>query len=148
MGNRVVSMLTDRQAKLAKKTVAVGGVKGLTLRVRETGTGLSKYFVMRMTVDGKPIIQTIGQYPHVSLEEARKIGLEWREKILSGRRPRDEVILERRSKMLEEKTTKLYTVQRMLIDFCDFGEDRLWRNDEIKGQKLSKSHSEIANGYM
>lgn len=55
MGNRVVSMLTDRQAKLAKKTVAVGGVKGLTLRVRETGTGLSKYFVMRMTVDGKPV---------------------------------------------------------------------------------------------
>ena len=148
MGNRVVSMLTDRQAKLAKKTVAVGGVKGLTLRVRETGTGLSKYFVMRMTVDGKPVIQTIGQYPQVSLEEARKIGLEWREKILSGRRPRDEAILERRSKMLEEKTTKLYTVQRMLIDFCDFGEDRLWRNDEIKGQKLSKSHSELVNGYM
>lgn len=76
MGNRVVSMLTDRQAKLAKKTVAVGGVKGLTLRVRETGTGLSKYFVMRMTVDGRPVIQTIGQYPQVSLEEARKIGLE------------------------------------------------------------------------
>ena len=148
MGNRVVSMLTDRQAKLAKKTVAVGGVKGLTLRVRETGTGLSKYFVLRMTVDGKPVIQTIGQYPQVSLDKARKTALEWREKILSGRRPRDEAILERRAKMLEEKATKHYTVQRMLIDYCDFGENRLWRNDEIKGQKISKSHSEIVNGYM
>ena len=35
MANRAVSLLTDRQAKLAKKT-AVGGVKGLTLRVRQT----------------------------------------------------------------------------------------------------------------
>ena len=40
MANRIVSMLTDRQAKLAKKTIAVGGVKGLVLRVRETGSGL------------------------------------------------------------------------------------------------------------
>ncbi len=148
MANRVVSMLTDRQAKLAKKTIAVGGVKGLTLRVRATGSGISKFFVMRMIVDGKEVIQTIGQYPQVSLESARKIGLEWREKILAGRRPREEAIMERKAKLLEEKAIKHYTVQRMLIDYCDFGEDRLWRNDEIKGQKISKSHSEIVNGYM
>ena len=67
MANRVVSMLTDRQAKLAKKTIAVGGVKGLTLRVRvrATGSGISKFFAMRMIVDGKEVIQTIGQYPQV-----------------------------------------------------------------------------------
>lgn len=145
MANRVVSMLTDRQAK---KTIAVGGVKGLTLRVRATGSGISKFFAMRMIVDGKEVIQTIGQYPQVSLESARKIGLEWREKILAGRRPREEAIMERKAKLLEEKAIKHYTVQRMLIDYCDFGEDRLWRNDEIKGQKISKSHSEIVNGYM
>lgn len=117
MANRVVSMLTDRQAK---KTIAVGGVKGLTLRVRATGSGISKFFVMRMIVDGKEVIQTIGQYPQVSLESARKIGLEWREKILTGRRHREEAIMERKAKLLEEKAIKHYTVQRMLIDYCDF----------------------------
>ena len=148
MANRVVSMLTDRQAKLAKKTIAVGGVKGLVLRVRETRSGISKFFVMRMVVDGKEVVQTIGQYPQVSLESARKTALEWREKILAGRRPRDEAIMERRAKILEEKAAKHYTVQRMLIDYCDFGENRLWRTDEIKGQVLSKSHAEVVNGYM
>lgn len=148
MANRIVSMLTDRQAKLAKKTIAVGGVKGLVLRVRETGSGLSKHFVMRIAVDGKVVTQTIGEYPQISLEQARKIALEWREKMLDGLRPREEAIMERRARLREKQAAKLYTVQRMLIDYCDFGENRLWRTDEIKGQTISRSHAEIVNGYM
>ena len=148
MANRVVSMLTDRQAKLAKKTVAVGGVKGLVLRVRETGGGLSKHFAIRMVIDGKSITQTIGPYPQVSLESARKIALEWREKMLAGRRPREEAIMERRARRLKEKAARHYTVQRMLLDYCEFGENRLWRSDAIKGQAVSRSHAEIVNGYM
>ena len=114
MANRIVSMLTDRQAKLAKKTIAVGGVKGLVLRVRETGSGLSKHFVMRIAVDGKVVTQTIGEYPQVSLEKARKIALEWREKMLDGFRPREEAIMERRARLREKQAAKLYTVQRCL----------------------------------
>ena len=103
---------------------------------------------MRIAVDGKVVTQTIGEYPQISLEQARKIALEWREKMLDGLRPREEAIMERRARLREKQAAKLYTVQRMLIDYCDFGENRLWRTDEIKGQTISRSHAEIVNGYM
>ena len=54
MANRAVPLLTDRQAKLAKKTIAVGGVRGLILKVTVTSLGnFSRIFQLRMTVDGK-----------------------------------------------------------------------------------------------
>ena len=65
MANRAVPLLTDRQAKLAKKTIAVGGVRGLILKVRATSLGnFSRIFQLRMTVDGKTRYLSIGPYPH------------------------------------------------------------------------------------
>ena len=40
MANRTVFLLTDRQAKLAQKTIPGGGVKGLTLIGRQSQEGL------------------------------------------------------------------------------------------------------------
>ena len=148
MANRAVSLLTDRQAKLAKKTIAVGGVKGLTLRVRETQEGLSKIFILRVNVDGKEKNLSLGSYPEVSLEEARKTALDWRNKILKGENPRQEAINERRAKMVSVNEKKTYSVQRMLLDFCEFGEGRLWKSSVIKGEKISRDHADIVNGYI
>ena len=134
MANRAVSLLTDRQAKLAKKTIAVGGVKGLTLRVRETQDGLSKVFILRINVDGKAKSVSLGSYPQVSLEEARKTALTWRNKLLRGENPRQQAIEERRAKLAAAEEKKSYSVQKMLLDYCEFGEGRLWQQQTIKGK--------------
>lgn len=46
----------------------------------------------------------------------------------------------------EEKKT--YSVKKMLLDFCEFGEGRLWQQQTIKGKRISRDHSEIVNGYI
>ena len=149
MANRAVPLLTDRQAKLAKKTIAVGGVRGLILKVTQTSLGhFSRIFQLRMTVDGKARYLSIGPYPQVSLDEARKIALVWRNKVSKGENPRQEAIDERRKKMAAVEVKKTYSVQKMLLDFCEFGEGRLWKPSIIKGEKISRDHSDIVNGYI
>lgn len=148
MANRSVSLLTDRQAKLAKKTIAVGGVRGLVLRVRETQSGISKIFVLRMTVDGKSQYQSIGAYPETSLEEARKIALEWRNQMKKGERGRDVAVEERKQKMTAKEAKNTYSVQQMLFDYLNFGINRNWHDTTVKGKKISRSHQEIVLGYM
>lgn len=149
MANRAVPLLTDRQAKLAKKTLAVGGVRGLILKVTQTSLGnFSRIFQLRMTVDGKTRYFSIGPYPQVSLDEARKLALVWRNKVSKGENPRQEAIDERRAKMALAEEKKTYSVQKMLLDFCEFGDGRLWKPSIIKGEKISRDHAEIVNGYI
>ena len=149
MANRAVPLLTDRQAKLAKKTIAVGGVRGLILKVTVTSLGnFSRIFQLRMTVDGKTKYLSIGPYPQISLEEARQTALLWRNKVSKGENPRQEAINERRAKMAAVEEKKTYSVQKMLLDFCEFGEGRLWQQQTIKGKRISRDHSEIVNGYI
>lgn len=149
MANRSVGLLTDRQAKLAKKTIAVGGVKGLVLRVRELQSGsYSKIFIIRAVIDGKEKKLSIGSYPEVSLEEARKIAVEWRGKMLKGDNPRQEFIEKRIEKTRLKESKKTYSVQQMLFDYLDFGINRNWHDSTIKGKKISRSHQEIVLGYM
>ncbi len=148
MANRSVALLTDRQAKATKKTVAVGGVKGLVLRVRNGQTGCFKSFVLRMTIDGKEQYQTIGPYPEVSLEDARRIAQEWRMKMLSGERARDDIIEDRREKMQLREEKKNYSVRTMLLEYIDYTKDRDWTTTELKGRRISKPREEIVLGYM
>lgn len=99
-------------------------------------------------MDGKEKNLSLGSYPEVSLEEARKTALDWRNKILKGENPRQEAINERRAKMVSANEKKTYSVQRMLLDFCEFGEGRLWKSSVIKGEKISRDHADIVNGYI
>lgn len=149
MANRAVPLLTDRQAKLAKKTIAVGGVRGLILKVRATSLGnFSRIFQLRMTVDGKTRYLSIGPYPQISLDEARQTALLWRNKVSKGENPRQESIETRKAKLAAMDEKKSYSVQKMLLDYCEFGEGRLWQQQTIKGKRISRDHSEIVNGYI
>ncbi len=149
MANRAVPLLTDRQAKLAKKTIAVGGVRGLILKVRATSLGnFSRIFQLRMTVDGKTRYLSIGPYPQISLDEARETALLWRNKVSKGENPRQEAIETRKAKLAAMDEKKSYSVQKMLLDYCEFGEGRLWQQQTIKGKRISRDHSEIVNGYI
>ena len=99
-------------------------------------------------MDGKEKNLSLEPYPEVSLEQARKTALEWRNKILKGENPRQDAINERREKMASAEEKKTYSVQRMLLDFCEFGNGRLWKPSIIKGEKISRDHAEIVNGYI
>ena len=149
MANRAVPLLTDRQAKLAKKTIAVGGVRGLILKVNATSLGnFSRIFQLRMTVDGKTKYFSIGPYPQISLEEARQTALLWRNKVSKGENPRQEAIEARKAKLAATEEKKTYSVQKMLLDYCEFGEGRFWQQQTITGKRISRDHSEIVNGYI
>ena len=68
---REVNRLTDPQIRSLKpgdKDVFVNDGNGLYLRVRATG---SKSWIIRRKVGGKQVVVTLGQYPTVSLRDAR-----------------------------------------------------------------------------
>lgn len=47
-----------------------------------------------------------------------------------------------------QRKRKPIQLKKMLLDFCEFGEGRLWQQQTIKGKRISRDHSEIVNGYI
>ena len=79
-------MLTDtkiRTAKAAEKVVNLNDGKGLYVRVYPTG---AKKFMLRSSVGGSSRWVTLGEYPAVSLSDARHLALEQSGKVLPERR--------------------------------------------------------------
>lgn len=148
MANRASTLLTDRQVKTAKKSISVGGVKGLLLRVRETQHSVTRTFILRVVINGVEIKRTLGNYPELGLEEARLLAAQWRKQILSGQDPKDELVAEKEAKAALILEKKHYSVQAMLLDWCRFGENRLWRSSDVKGYRVSRDHADIVNGYI
>lgn len=148
MANRASTLLTDRQVKTAKKSISVGGVKGLLLRVRETQRSVTRTFILRVVVNGVEIKRTLGNYPELGLEEARLLAAQWRKQILSGQDPKEELVAEKEAKAALILEKKRYSVQAMLLDWCRFGENRLWRSSDVKGHRVSRDHADIVNGYI
>ena len=69
MAFRQLTPLTDKAARAATKTVGVGLVPGLTLRVYKT----KKTFVLRITQNGIVKWLPIGTYGPMSIGEARRV---------------------------------------------------------------------------
>jgi integrase len=93
---KVIAELPEKTvAKLAKQPgkYAVGGCRGLLLRVTDTG---SASWVLRIKLrDGRRIDRGLGGYGEVSLSEAREVGRELRKKLWES--PRIDPTLERKS---------------------------------------------------
>jgi integrase len=68
VGDTIPRALTDRAVSGAKKSLPDGG--GLGLVVSKTGTKSWQY---RYKIDGRPGNLTLGQYPEISLAEARQM---------------------------------------------------------------------------
>jgi len=62
-------------------------VKGLTLRITEKGV---KSFVVRQRVNGKAVMITLGRYPAMTIEQARKSAMDTLNSCSSGINPNDE----------------------------------------------------------
>ena len=79
--------LTDvkiRQARPAGKPLKLADTAGLYLEVKPTGSKLWRY---RYRIDGRENLFAIGEYPQVSLADARKARDDARELIRQGRHP-------------------------------------------------------------
>jgi len=79
--------LTDvkiRQAKATAKTLKLADTAGLYLEVKPSGSKLWRY---RYRIAGRENLYAIGNYPSVSLADARKARDEARDLIKQGRHP-------------------------------------------------------------
>lgn len=126
-----LNRLTDRQCKTAGRgRLSDGG--GLHLLTREDGR---RFWRMRFFVDGVERLRGGGEYPHVTLLEARK----WREDIERELRAgRDPLVVEREKKAAAERegertanTLRVYTEQYHKTASAEF------RNEKHKAQWLS-----------
>src|SRR5262245_14664965 len=99
--------------------------RGLVVRVNERGT---RTFVLRTRLPGSKSVNrlTLGQYPGMSLSEARKQAREWRDMLREGRDPRVE--MERR---------RLAELRRQAATFASVCEDFF---ADIKRRKQRRAH--------
>ena len=85
---KVARVLTEKEIKKLSTiagTHAVGGVSGLSLRVRAGKTGLMlPSWVLRVRGNGKEQVYTLGTYPDLSTKDARARGQEYRVAVTSG----------------------------------------------------------------
>lgn len=101
-----MAKLTDRTVKVAvfcgtgKSDYADGG--GLYLRVNAGG---SKSWVYRFRFNGKYVNYTIGQYPVITLAQARQLHLEARAMVANGINPAEKKREEKREAVQAEKNT-------------------------------------------
>ena len=75
--------------KLKSKLYNVGGVDGLILQCKPnaSGTGCSKSWILRASLDGKRKDFGLGSFRNVSLKQAREKAVEYRKLIEQGRNP-------------------------------------------------------------
>ncbi len=130
MSFRQLPPLTDKAARAATKTIGVGLVPGLTLRVYKT----KKTFVLRITQNGVIKWLPIGTYGPMSIAEARRVAAAKLQEI------NNKGLLE--VAPAPQRYDK-YTVHDMLRDFIDSETER-GRWDE-RGRQ---THADKANGWI
>ena len=120
--------LTDVQIKQwikAKVPVAKADGEGLTFTLSSSGRAS---WILRYRIAGKAKEKTLGQYPYISLAEARRLAAEDRAKIQLGV---DVAVEKQRAK---REAAGAWTVQRLAEDYLAKSEGRL-EQSTLDGQK-------------
>lgn len=104
---KIAKTLTDREIRSIKKEGfhAVGGVKGLMLRINPSG----KYWVLRYSLNGKRRDLQFASYPNQSLKEARQAAQKYRNLLDDGIDPIEWRHNKVQEVLLEEKHSKIAT---------------------------------------
>jgi hypothetical protein len=89
-----------RQAKPKDKPYKLPDGQGLYFHVAESGKSTWRY---RFRVDGKESICVLGEYPDMSLEQARKARAEAREQVKAGKNPSHERQKEKQAVIEQQK---------------------------------------------
>lgn len=120
--------LTDVQIKQwikAKEPVAKADGEGLTFTLSTSGRAA---WILRYRIAGKAKEKTLGQYPYISLAEARRLAAEDRAKIQLGV---DVAVEKQRAK---REAAGAWTVKRLAEDYLAKSEGRL-EQSTLEGQK-------------
>ena len=133
---RTPRTLTFREVNAIKKQgyTALGGAVGLYLFVHPTG---SRYYYYRYkAIDGKRSAICLGSFSSMDLSQARKLALEWKERLAKGENPSivrkeqaEAAKREREQRRIEEqksKNTFAYVSQEWLMERVRSG---YWRNN-------------------
>ena len=108
--------------------------KGLHLWVKKDG---KKYWIFRYTFNGKRFDLSLGTFPEIQLQEARKKTIKLRASIINGSNPRDERILKKQEGFKGKKQN--YSK----VSFEDFSLDYIermspkWRSKKHESQWVS-----------
>jgi integrase len=130
MANKKTAPLTDTEIKNAKpkeKNYTKPDGNGLQLVIKTNGT---KIWEIRFTLNGNPRKTTYGQYPHVSLADARKRRDEIKKSILNGVDP-----------IKEAKDNKTQALEDLKLDKME--EERLANTFE----KVTRDYFVRIEGY-
>lgn len=142
----VARALTVLEVKGIKKVgfTAVGGAPGLYLLVKNSG---ARYFVYRyQTTDGRRSMISLGSTQLLDLAKARKLALEWKEKVRQGQVPAL-IRKTKREKIKQERIAKMQEFVRQQNCFSMVADDWIterslsgyWKNNSV-GESKTQSY--------
>ncbi|MDD4615508.1 MAG: tyrosine-type recombinase/integrase [Alphaproteobacteria bacterium] len=106
-----LTVLEIEHLKPRAKIYRVAGSEGLCLEIAPTG---SKLWRLRYTFNGKPQMMSLGKFPKVSLEQARKKRDETKALVEAGKHPARERKAEKLRRMVEGQNTFEKIARHML----------------------------------
>lgn len=146
MGNNKVAPLSDTEIKNAKpkeKKYVLSDGNGLQLLIKPDG---KKIWEVRYTLAGKPKATTIGNYPLVTLAEARERRNAFKSKIASGIDPIQE---KKQIKVLiEEKKMENHALQSGQFHLVTYGWLDTLANDETTTKKRRRAFERDIFPYL
>jgi integrase len=107
-----LSALQVKNAKPKEKAYKLSDGHGMHLHVSPSGT---KSWLYRFRIDGKESLFTLGSYPKMSLEQARKARADAREKVKGGRNPGQE--RKERKQAIREKREAVRLASKNTFEF-------------------------------
>ena len=148
---KIAKAMNDKQVqallrKPDNKPHYVGGVQGLYLQVNVLKSGnVSATWYLRVEIDGKKSKKSLGQYPDITLLQARSKASELREQFARGLNPfKTEKELKRQEKVkARQKEINEVTFESALSEYLDYKQERDWKHAEstrIKEERRIRNH--------
>ena len=148
---RIAKAMNDKQVqallrKPDNKPHYVGGVQGLYLLVNTLKSGnVSATWYLRVEIDGKKSKKSLGQYPDITLLQARTKAADLREQFARGLNPFE---IEKEQKRQEKAKAKQkaideITFESALSEYLDYKQARDWKHAEktrIKEERRIRNH--------
>ena len=148
---KIAKAMNDKQVqallrKPDNKPHYVGGVQGLYLLVNVLKSGnVSATWYLRVEIDGKKSKKSLGQYPDITLLQARSKASELREQFARGLNPFETEKEQKRMEKVKAKQKKIneVTFESALSEYLDYKQARDWKHAEstrIKEERRIRNH--------
>lgn len=148
---KIAQTMNDKQVqallrKPDNKPHYVGGVRGLYLQVNTLKSGnVSATWYLRVEINGKKSKKSLGQYPDITLLQARNKAIGLREQFTRGVNPFEIEKAQKREEKAKAKQKEKddLTFEGALSEYLDYKQDRDWKHAEktrIKEERRIRNH--------